>query len=985
MSYLLHGSGTLLGPCISTLFSREVARFAPCVCLRCSRLLESTVNTAVQHRSLSQYNTTCFPSTSTVPGLPSTTRNGDHLSVAARREFPTDLCRQKYHTSFESRLPLLGTTAPLLVNLNFSCGPDIQTTGVQYRFLHSSSILEKKASSKLEESVIRMKERQAETLSELSKVEDLEKEIRYVIEKDDQLNKAVKVSVEQKKEVTKKTLGQRFMDEVRHYYSGFKLLYLDVKVSTKIIRKVLNGKVLSRRENRQLVRTVSDLFRLVPFSVFILVPFMELLLPVALKLFPGMLPSTFTSKDEREVKMRRALKAKLEYAKFLQVTLDEMAPISKSHKSQSARDFVGFYQDVKSGDKLITNKDILKFSKLFEDEITLDNMTRGQLVALCRLLELTPIGTNAFLRFQIEMQLRKLKADDRLISREGVDSLNVMELQNACKERGMRALGLTQEKLKTNLKEWIELSTNEQVPPSLLLLSRTLYLPATINPAIQIAAAVSALPETAATGAKAKLGEREGKIENVTRLEVIKAEQAMIEEEEAEKTRVEAEDAQKEEELREKQTKLAQEALERALEEQKLTVPPPASPSAESIVTEAVSILKKATVSSEGDLKQMDAVAHAVVNDDIHVGHVIQEGVPSAVKSVSPLSKELSKEDLKAIKNAISAISKEKGSEFINEQEVLLDLKQELVDYEEDLGELNEQAALSGRRDLKQSKGAARLFSRVNKMLNSINDVVGKLESREKEVKSQIDVLEEAGVATGDQEGHLVTVQDLLQAVRGIQEVPDSSRLERIGEVVASMDEDSDGIVKIEHVNKVIELLGRDNVNLNPKQIKQIIDLIGKEEMLEVEGRIEKILGKLPSYEQAKKKIEALKKSEELHDPAVELKGQEPEQHIASLFIRPPKQAAKNKEASPEEQPSIQQEEPLVAEEQQEVPREQKAISGLVQENQIERRKEQGSSSGHLTDNSIKDVTHQLENTKEIVAEVGAEQKKATSKNGSKH
>ena len=43
-------------------------------------------------------------------------------------------------------------------------------------------------------------------------------------------------------------------------------------------------------------------------------------------------------------------------------------------------------------------------------------------------------------------------------------------------------------------------------------------------------------------------------------------------------------------------------------------------------------------------------------------------------------------------------------------------------------------------------------------------------------------MLEEAGAATGDQEGHLVTVQDLLQAVRGIQEVPDSSRLERIGE-----------------------------------------------------------------------------------------------------------------------------------------------------------------------------------------------------------
>jgi LETM1 and EF-hand domain-containing protein 1, mitochondrial len=60
------------------------------------------------------------------------------------------------------------------------------------------------------------------------------------------------------------------------------------------------------------------------------------------------------------------------------------------------------------------------------------------------------------------------------------------------------------------------------VPPSLLLLSRTLYLPETLDTASQIAAAVSVLPETAATGAKAKLGEREGKIENVTRLELIR-------------------------------------------------------------------------------------------------------------------------------------------------------------------------------------------------------------------------------------------------------------------------------------------------------------------------------------------------------------------------------------------------------------------------------------------------------------------------------
>ena len=40
----------------------------------------------------------------------------------------------------------------------------------------------------------------------------------------------------------------------------------------------------------------------------------------------------------------------------------------------------------------VNNKDIL-----FEDAIT-NNITRGQLVAIYRLLELTPIGTYAFLR-----------------------------------------------------------------------------------------------------------------------------------------------------------------------------------------------------------------------------------------------------------------------------------------------------------------------------------------------------------------------------------------------------------------------------------------------------------------------------------------------------------------------------------------------------------------------------------------------------------
>ena len=242
---------------------------------------------------------------------------------------------------------------------------------------------------------------------------------------------------------------------------------------------------------------------------------MEILLPVALKLFPGMLPSTFTTSSQREEKLKKALQAKLEYTRFLQKTLDGMGPkASGSRSSRSAADFSAFYQDIKKSSEdrsnILDNDKIMKFAKLFEDDITLDNMDRNQLSAICRLLNLTPIGTSPFLRLQIELKLRGLKADDRLIQKEGMPKMSHGELQNANLERGMPAFGLSEERLKAQLGEWIDLSLNYKVPPSLLLLSRTLYNIDNLAPTQKIASAISALPEKAATATSATIGEREG-------------------------------------------------------------------------------------------------------------------------------------------------------------------------------------------------------------------------------------------------------------------------------------------------------------------------------------------------------------------------------------------------------------------------------------------------------------------------------------------
>lgn len=60
------------------------------------------------------------------------------------------------------------------------------------------------------------------------------------------------------------------MNELKHYYHGFRLLALETKLSTRYIWMMMRGHSLTRRERQQLIRTVSDLFRLVPFSIFII-------------------------------------------------------------------------------------------------------------------------------------------------------------------------------------------------------------------------------------------------------------------------------------------------------------------------------------------------------------------------------------------------------------------------------------------------------------------------------------------------------------------------------------------------------------------------------------------------------------------------------------------------------------------------------------------------------------------------------------------
>eukprot|EP00891_Asterochloris_glomerata_P009122 jgi/Astpho2/9122/e_gw1.00133.93.1_t len=266
--------------------------------------------------------------------------------------------------------------------------------------------------------------------------------------------------------------------EAKHYWVGFKLLAADVKIASRLVHRVLHGKSLSRRERRQLTRTTADVFRLVPFIIFVVVPFMEFLLPVALKLFPNMLPSTFQDRLKEEEQMKKRVGAKLEMARFLQDTVAEMAKdmkgSSKSGATQaSAEQLYQFLKKVRAGES-VNNFEITRFAQLFNDELTLDNLERIHLVNLCRFVGIPPFGTDAFLVSRLRAHLARIKSDDRAIKDEGLDALTDEELRHACRARGMRTPYGEQatDFMRRQLQEWLDLSLNRALPSSLLLLSR---------------------------------------------------------------------------------------------------------------------------------------------------------------------------------------------------------------------------------------------------------------------------------------------------------------------------------------------------------------------------------------------------------------------------------------------------------------------------------------------------------------------------------
>ncbi|KAF2118363.1 LETM1-like protein-domain-containing protein [Lophiotrema nucula] len=344
-----------------------------------------------------------------------------------------------------------------------------------------------------------------------------------------------KAVAKKEEEKQKLTIWQKVKKEAAHYWDGTKLLVTEVRISSKLALKMAAGYELTRREHRQLSRTVQDLGRLVPFSVFVIVPFAELLLPIALKLFPNLLPSTYEGQSAKDAKAKTLRSTRKEVSSFLRQTLKETG-LPVSAENFQTQEFTDFFRKVRTTGESPSHEDVIKVCKIFKDDLTLDNLSRPQLVAICRYMNLGSFGTDNLLRYQIRVRMRQIKRDDRAISYEGVNSLSVPELQTACASRGLRTHGVSPARLREDLQAWLDLRLKYGVPSTLLVLSNAFVYAqgkeAEMTSQIEaLQSVLSSIPEELFHEVELDVHTAKGAATNKQRLEVLKEQQELIEEE----------------------------------------------------------------------------------------------------------------------------------------------------------------------------------------------------------------------------------------------------------------------------------------------------------------------------------------------------------------------------------------------------------------------------------------------------------------------
>lgn len=260
-------------------------------------------------------------------------------------------------------------------------------------------------------------------------------------------------------------------------------------------------------------------------------------------------------------------------------------------------------------------------------------------------------------------------------------------------------------RLKSQLRQWLDLSMDSKVPPSLLLLSRALYLPENVSTTEQLQATIASLPASVAAQTTDSISQRRGKINNQARIEALLVEQAKINEERKESFRHLAD------------------------------------------------------------------------------GRLVLD------------NKTLSLADAALLENALESVGVQRNKRLLVAKEDLTDLKEEMADYQEDIQELESliQTPERNRLVLRESKAARRLFQSVNRMIHKLEHTVVRMDGPSRTAEQAIP----------RDEDEIVSIEEIIASINRIQAKEDSAKLQKIVQILHHIDQDRDGIVRVDEVMKV--------------------------------------------------------------------------------------------------------------------------------------------------------------------------------------
>ncbi|XP_073689121.1 mitochondrial proton/calcium exchanger protein-like, partial [Garra rufa] len=400
-----------------------------------------------------------------------------------------------------------------------------------------------------------------------------------------------------------------------------------------------------------------------------------------------------------------------------------------------------------------------------------------------------------------------------LIAEEGVDTLNVNELQSACRVRGMRALGVTEDRLREQLKQWLELHLNQHIPTSLLLLSRAMFLPDTLSPADQLKTTLQNLPDIVTKEAQVKVAELDfSKVDNKTKLEATLQEEAAIQQENRERELERLADAAEKE--KEQKEQAAREA-------------------------EVVELEAEQRVDAEHALSSVDVAIHSETLRDTAP---VLEGIKG---------EEITKEEIDMLNDACTKLKEQKNL-LTKEKEELEDLKDDVQEYSEDLEEIKRELSKTGQEEVvEESKASKRLSKRVNRMIGRMDKIVTELEKDKMVLNGQMDSGTTPPIGLFFEKHsdlpslflsyreNLVSINELITVMKQLQNIPEH----KLQSIADALDENKDGKIDIDDVLKVMELIDKEDIDISTNQVAEIMVMLQKEE-------------KLVEKEKAKEKVE---------------------------------------------------------------------------------------------------------------------------------